>query len=98
MLKAPAKKSAKGLNIQNEHIQEPDHRRNGSSDTSDVSYESASEKLQKTVWLFDEESVEKLRIQKPAKKATKPFEYCDSILDDAKSNDKADDVFKLAAQ
>ena len=48
------------------------------------------------MWLFDEESVQKLRVNIRPKKATKSFDYGDSILDDV--NEKAGDQFKIAAQ
>lgn len=96
MLKAPAKKSAKGLKIHEDDTQHHEHKRHGSTNISEQSYESASEQQSKTKWLFDEESVQKLRLSIRPKKATKQFDHCDSILDD--EQEKADDQFKMTAE
>jgi hypothetical protein len=43
MLKAPVKKSAKGLKICEDYIQQNEHKRNGSTSISELSNESTSE-------------------------------------------------------
>ena len=96
MLKAPVKNNAKGLKIQ-DGIKPEKHTRNGSTNISELSNESASEHQLKTVWLFDEDSVQKLRLPNRSKKATKSFDNCDSILDD-QSNGQATDPFQMAAE
>ena len=85
-----------GLKIQddNEYVQ---HARNGSTNISDVSYDSADEQQSKTVWMFDEQSVQKLRIHDRPKKMSKLFDNCDSMLDD-ESNDKTTDLFQMATE
>ena len=70
MLKAPAKNNAKGLKIHDGSEREK-HTRNGSTNISELSNESANEQQSKTVWLFDEESVQKLRLPNRSKKASK---------------------------
>ena len=97
MLKAPAKNNAKGLKIHDGSEQrEKHHTRNGSTNISELSNEYESEQS-KTVWMFDEESVQKLRLPNRSKKENKSFENCDSILDD-QSNHQATDQFQMPAE
>lgn len=96
ILKAPAKKNAKGLKI----LDNISHQftSNRTAHFSEQSYESEGEQTSNNVRHFREDSVSDLRLPKRAKNKAKPFEYENSFLEEKLTDSVKDDPFKMTEE